>query len=268
MKHIMEKFCRLKQTLRALSLLVVLSFLPALAHATTLEQAVAVRNNFQFPLGSVEQSSYDGPRYEAFKPFEAFTGSEILSISSFSGPGQGSFLEVHMLSESAYFDGRNANFANNFGVTDSAGNFISLLDSVTNDPGSSASIFQAAQDEFTFALQSPEALFSSLDSSNSDGMAHIIAKEVVQDGEVVVSPTSLRSNEPLSFQLHTGDIILFVEDMLADGNLRFLGIPTMGDFDYNDMVLVVRQRAIPEPCTLLLLGAALLGAPRIKRKQD
>lgn len=256
-----------KILIAGLSVLLLLLLLPTSASAVPLGDATSIRSNFNFPLGDVNSSSYDGSGFDAFKPFEGLTGSEILAVNSFTGQPLGSNLEVFLLSEVAFFDGRDPNIANNFGVLDSSGNFISILDSALNNPGASGSIFQGAGDEYTFALQSPEALFSSVDSANPDNMAHIIAKEVVQDGEVEISPVSLRSDGPLRFQLLAGDIILFVEDMLARGNQPFLGVPFDSDFDYNDMVLVVRQSEIPEPSSMLLLGAALFGVPAIRKRR-
>lgn len=256
-----------KRILSASAVVLLLGFSPA--YAATLSDSTVVRTNFSPPLGDVDQSSYDGQGYEAFKPFEAYTSNEVLAVNSFNGLMGGSNLEVTMLSEIAAFDGRNKNFANNFGVLDSDGNFVSILDSADANPGDFASIFQGADEDYTFALQSPEALFSSLDSQNQDQSPHILAQEVVRDGEVTVHPSSLRSDQAIKFQLLAGDIILYLEDMLSNGNLNFLDVPFAGDFDYNDMVLVVRQtqEEVPEPATLLLFGTALLGLPKLRKRQ-
>ncbi|MCB0322793.1 MAG: PEP-CTERM sorting domain-containing protein [Bdellovibrionales bacterium] len=237
------------------------------AEAVTMTNAGSARAGFSFPLGDVSKSSYDGPAFDAFKPFAGFTGSEILQLNSFTSHEQGSMLEVFLLSESAYFDGRDPNFANNFGVLDEAGNFISILDSASAKPGDSGSILQGSNDAFTFALKSPEALFSADDKDNKDGMAHLVAQRVEKDGEVLVDPTSLRNTPPLSFQLFEGDMIIYIEDMLAQFNQQFLNVPALGDFDYNDMVVVVRQTEIPEPASVVLLGSALLGFGRFRRRQ-
>lgn len=237
------------------------------ASAVPLAEATDVRSGFDFPLGDVDSSSYDGSGFDAFKPFEAFTSGEILSVSSFTGHSQGSRLEVYLLSEYAYFDGRDPNAANNFGVLDSNGNFISLIDSAFADPLASGETLQGAGEEFTFALQSPEALFSSIDQDNpDDGAPHILAQEVVKDGEVEIDPTTLRSDESLRFSLLSGDIILYIEDMLVTGNQPLLNVPFTGDFDFNDMVVVVRQVDIPEPSAFLLFGVGLFGLRRLRRE--
>lgn len=234
------------------------------AEAVPLSGATSERAGFVFPNGNVEYSSYDGPIYDAFKPFSGLTSDEIFAVNTFTGQPLGSQLEVFLLSESAYFDGRDPQNANNFGVLDSKGNFISIIDSAFAEPGSSGSIFQGADEEFTFALKSPEALFTAVDNKNPDNSPHIIAQKVVADGQVFIKPESLRSDDGVSFNLLAGDMILYIEDMLRTGNQNILGVPFVSDFDYNDMVLIVRQTEVPEPGTMLLLALGLFGAARMR----
>ena len=157
----------------------VLFGLTSTANAVTLDNAGQVRDGVS--VASLLGTSYDGPDFDAFKPFQGFSGSDILSLSSFTGQANGSQLSAILLSEAACFDGRNPNLANNFGVVDAAGNFMSILDTANVDPGGTGLIAQGADDEFTFALQSPEALFSADDKANADGRAHLIAMQVDKD---------------------------------------------------------------------------------------
>ncbi len=244
----------------------VLFGLTSTANAVTLDNAGQVRDGVS--VASLLGTSYDGPDFDAFKPFQGFSGSDILSLSSFTGQANGSQLSAILLSEAACFDGRNPNLANNFGVVDAAGNFMSILDTANVDPGGTGLIAQGADDEFTFALQSPEALFSADDKANADGRAHLIAMQVDKDTTITIDRPTTRGTPAVSFELFAGDIIIFIEDMLASGNTTTSLVPGLGDFDYNDMVVVVRQTEVPEPSTLALMGMALLGLGKKRRRRS
>lgn len=246
-----------------------LSFASLDARATTLEDATSQRLNFSFPNGAVNKSSYDGPGYESFAPFAAFVAPEMLKVNTFTGQSLGSTLEFTLLSEAAAFDGTSPAFANKFGVVNEDGDFVSVLDTKLANPGSSAVLAQGANEEFKFALQSPEALFTSIDSDNKDfGAAHILAMEVNKAGTFEIAPTSLRGTSPIKFNFLEGDLILFIEDLLAFGNLTSSLVPASGDFDYNDFVVVVRQTPVPEPASMLLLGLGAFGAARARRRRS
>ena len=238
------------------------------ANAVTLEGASSDRGIFAFPQGDVKASSYDGPNFDSFAAFSSFVSPELLKINSFTGQPQGSHLDVTLLSEAAAFDGTTAGYANKFGVLDEKGDFSSLIDTQSNNPGATASLLQGKDQSLTFALQSPEGLFSSVDVNNSDGAAHMLAMRVDKAGEYEIAPTSLRGTAPIKFNFLEGDIILFIEDMRVSGNLTSFLVPESSDFDYNDMVFVVRQSEVPEPATLVLLGMAGLGAAARRKRQE
>lgn len=242
--------------------------LPICAHAVPLGDSLSVRPAVQSIIGKVDTVSYDGPGYNAFSPFAGGVNSQdVYKVDSFTGHDRGSHLEVFLLSEIAAFDGNHdPSIANQFGVLNSNGDFISLINSAVDDPLASASITQAPGEELTLALKSPEGLFSSIDADNPDKAMHILAKKVESDREIEVPSTTLQSTDPLKFSLLAGDIILFIEDMLIAGNEPLLGVPSTSDFDYNDMVVVVRQVEVPEPATVLLFGPILFGLRRLKRK--
>jgi PEP-CTERM motif len=213
--------------------------------------------------------SYDGPDFNFIRAVSSFTTGQAFSLSEFTGlAGSVSRLEVHLVAEAACFDGRLAGKANKFGVVDDNGAFINILDSATAKAGDSNFIVQNATDNFLFALQSPEALFVANDSENADKSAHIIGMRVDKDGILNLPSTDTRGGAPLQFQLFAGDIVLFIEDMMASGNRATSSIPNLADFDYNDMVVVVRNSstAVPEPSTMALLSCGLFGL-KFRRKK-
>lgn len=231
------------------------------AQAVPLGQATSPRAGFS--LGNVDAVSYDGKGFDAFKPFGNIFTSQILSLGSFTGLAGLTDVSVTLLSESAAFDGSIPGVANRFGVVKD-GQFTSIIDSTTVNPGGVGHILQDPNEQFTFALQSPEGLFTTIDSQNPDGRAHIIVREVAQNGQVTINPTNVRGGPSFTLDLLAGDLVLFIEDLLESGDIRFLD-GLRADFDYNDFVVVVRQTQVPEPGTALLLGTGIL-AFRRRRK--
>ncbi len=220
-----------------------------------------------FSVSGVNATSYDSPEFNAFSPFDGFLSSEISAVNTFTGGKNGSNLEFFFLSEAAFYDGNHGAGANNFGITDQDGNFTSVVDSATADAGFSTQIFQEAGDELSFTLKSPESDFSSTDSKNSDNQAHILGREVTKNGSVTIDNADLQGlSASVTFNLLVGDVVLFIEDLLAGDNMLFSDF-FPGDFDYNDMVIVVRQTEVPEPATAALLGFGLLGAGARGRKR-
>ncbi len=248
----------LRAVVLACSLILVVS---TLAIAVPLNQALTPRPTSQ----NIAAGSYDGAGFDPIDAFAGFVASQNLAVGSFTGGANGAKLETFLFNETACYDGRFANMANNFGVTNQNGDFISLIDSANAAPGAMGMTMQGPGDEFTFALQSPEALFSADDSQNSDGAVHIIGREVENEGTVSLPATLTGNRGPgISFDLKRGDIVLFIEDMLASGNSVTNMVPFLSDFDYNDMIIIVRQTEVPEPGTVALLGAGLIFLRRRK----
>ncbi|OVE79999.1 hypothetical protein BVY02_01680 [bacterium J17] len=237
--------------------------IPSSAFATSITANSNVRAGFSAADIDSDGVSYDGPGWDSRGPFDAFSNGNVLELGSFIGQQN---IEVTMLSEYACYDGRMQGVANNFGVLDGNGDFISILDSQTAGAGDTGSITQNVGDEFTFALKSPDTIFSSKDSDNVDGRAHLLGLEVTQAGTISFDGDLTRTST-ITYDLKVGDIVILIEDMMTDQNSSFGGmIPGLGDFDYNDMVVVVRATPVPEPGTMLLMSLGLLGLGRRRQK--
>ncbi|HMO18607.1 MAG TPA: PEP-CTERM sorting domain-containing protein [Oligoflexia bacterium] len=246
--------------------LFVVFFLSTNVYASSFSSFLTERNNFFFPKGDPNLSSYDGDGHNAFEVFSSFTTSTLYQMNSFDGGSLGRNIQAFNLLEYACYDGMFPAYANQFGVIDNEGNFFSMIDTAGTNPVTEGNFVQAAGQELRFGLLSPEGLFSSVDSENDGNATQIIAKVVDKDGEITIDRTNLGGGT-VTFQLFAGDVLLFIEDMKALGNGLESGlVPFTSDYDYNDMVLVIRQSEIPEPATLLLFGSAVAGLGLRRKK--
>lgn len=239
------------------------------AHATPINDALANRPNFQFPNGDPNLSSYDGQGFDAaFKPFASLLTSQVSSLGSIASLS-GFDLTITLALTNACYDGKDdPNLVDRFGISDGNGNFTSLLSLSDVKPGQSVTVDGGTLNNFTFALQSPEGLFSSVDSKNSDNAAHLLVREVAQNGQVVINKPTVRGDAPIVLDLFAGDFLIFMEDLRVAGNAALLGIPGLWDADFNDMVVIIRaNQQVPEPATAALLGMGLLGGLARRRKQ-
>ncbi len=231
----------------------------------------SLSNRGSFTVNS--SNSYDGPASSTLSFISTFSDGNLYQMDSITESAKGTNYSAFLISELACYDGNDIpGFANQFGTVDSSGKFSSIINTDKIDPIASGSFTAGAGSKFDFALKSPEGLFYSKDSKNTidNGAAHMIAVKITKDGLLnLPSSLSLRNNgKPLSFQLFVGDTVLFLEDMLTSGNIASGLIPFAGDFDYNDMVVVVRASAVPEPSTMFLLGSAAIGMILRRKKNN
>lgn len=254
---------KFKKIIRSSAVLVTL-FAVSQANASSITDALVERTGFTYNA----KGSYDGAGRDTLSFFSSFTDGKFYQLGTIASQSVDVTYTSSLISELACFSGDDPNFqganTNKFGYKDVGGSFAEAIDSDNKNPLSVGSFTQVAGQDFDFALKSPEGLFYGKDSLNTDGgSAHMIGLKVTTAGTINLGETTLFGNGPLSFNLQVGDVILFIEDMRAAGNQL---IPLTGDFDYNDMVVVLRATEAPEPATVALLGFGMLGGVMRRRK--
>jgi len=207
-------------------------------------------------LGDIDLRSYDGAGVDTVGIAGKVVPLNFHEYSSFDGGALGTEHEIFFLSSVAAYKDQNE-----FGLIDENGQFVSSIKG-SSPLGSSTKYVQGSQQNLQIGFKSPESTFYSQQGKNADGRIHILGIEATQDALMTIPRADLQGNS-IAFNLLRGDFIFFVEDMLANSN--FSG-KTGSDFDYNDGVFVIRAKPIPEPATILLLGAGSLAALRRRRK--
>ncbi len=232
--------------------------------ASPLTDSLILRPGFTYNTSS----SYDGSGRDTVSLFKPFSDGQFYQLGTIASQSVDIRYSATLVSELSYFSGDHPDYqgvnSNKFGYKNVNGSYTSLIDSDNRNPITTSSYIQTAGQEFNFALKSPEGLFYSKDSLNPNGgSANILGLRVTTAGTVNIGESTLFGGGPLSFNLQVGDIVLFMEDMRLSGNQSVL---FFGDFDYNDMAVVLRSSEVPEPATLLLLGFGALGGALRKKK--
>lgn len=282
--------CKLTNLFKLSALALVLTINANTALATSLEDSIDFRDNFAFSVNAAARS-YDGSNFDAIGNFDGFiTPGEILEINTFDALPSGSNLEVTLLTEVCGYCGHDPLNSNQFGIINEEGEFVSVIDTAEAGPGSTETIVIPDGTSATLALKSPDAILSSIDTDNEDQSAHLLGAIVQKSGTVTIEEADL-NGASLTFDLLVGDVIVFIEDLLATGNSVSF-VPDTSDFDFNDMVLLLRETAVladsedmtevvesfedgmvgadstevPEPATVALLTIGFLGLIARKRK--
>ena len=216
--------------------------MPASGYAIGFSESLVVREDVAALSTGADARSFDGLGFDLLADFSEFTSGELFQVDPFAPLSGSSSIEVTLLSEVCGFCGQEPDFTDSFGLLGPDGEFVSIIDGGPAVAGDTASIEIEGDGEFTLALQSPQTILSAVDADNEDSSAHILAAVVENSGTAVIDNADL-FGASLAFDLEVGDILIFVEDLLASGNTVPF-VPEAGDFDFNDLVFVVREVAL------------------------
>lgn len=185
-------------------------------------------------------------------PLSAFTEAGLNSAEwtevSAGDFGTGGFYDYFATGGNITFQLRSASFGHVFGTSDSDGNLApsQVLFDTNVDSVGTLKFFTPLQNPFTFFFQNqtPNQLWVKSNGQTNDG-----------SGQLNFGIAQNNANPAL--------FAFFFDDGGPDGS--------GDDNDYNDMVITAEatQTPVPEPTSILLLGAGLLGgAARLRRRKQ
>ncbi len=244
----------LKRSVITASLFVLFGAGEALASSVTFPTT-----GYTLSLGNIDMRTYDGPGFNTINKVFPAQPSNFLEIGSFNGGTNGVEYEMYFLSSVAFYKDQNE-----FGLMNDNGDFVSSVKG-SSALGSKATYSQGSNENLKFAFKSPESTFYTQAAKNADGQVHMLGIQFTQDGLLTIPSADLHGGYTEFFVNASTDTLFFMEDMMLNSNFQ---LNNGTDNDYNDFVVLVRAKAkeVPEPATLLLLGAGSLMAFHRRRQ--
>ena len=189
-------------------------------------------------------------------------GGNFFTLDSFNVGSAGGVLDVKFLGALGLFSDDNGFsdriFLQKVGDGGLIGGQITVLDTLLVDVGFSA-VLNLDEGSYVFGIESPQGTFySDADLNTANGNREYMYSQFVDDEGLFTFVEGLGGSKVSSF-LTAGTMIAGFEDLRLRDRLY--------DGDAQDVIVAFNftENEIPEPATVFLLGAGLMGLRRRKR---